>query len=170
MKPVGPHHPDGVVVVEMPSHNDHRFGELLSGPEKAEFDGMLQMAGISRDNLFIVSAIACVPNEPRVKSDIKKALQCCRPLLQRHLREHSDDVPLLGMGPLVQLALDGTPKSVTNNRGFVDREWTIAGHIEEMSNPIKFTKPKTKREEEEQDDGIEDAEDESGGNSPEDEK
>lgn len=123
---VGPARPQALIVGEAPSRADVKAGEPISGPAGAEFAVLLNEAGLDRDRLFIINAIACMPNEPRREKEFKLATACCRPLLLATIAKLPPETPTLVMGGTAAAALDGHwDTSMAKTRGFIDYDWTL---------------------------------------------
>lgn len=87
-------------------------------------EAMLE-AGILRDRLFIAYAWACQPHEPRKELEERKAVECCRPLLQQAVGKLPATTPTLLAGKWAMLAMTGREKGLVKNRGFVNQKWNI---------------------------------------------
>ena len=123
--PIGPKKPDGIVVLESPNHEEVRQQEPLVGPVGKEMNQALLDAGLARERLFIVNAIACRPNESRSTATMRKAVKCCAPLFWHYLEKFNPKTPTLVCGKWAGLAIDGRGKKVMHERGFPNLGWAL---------------------------------------------
>lgn len=119
--PVGPLHPKGVIVCESPGREEVERDEVLVGPTGRELNRELLNVGLVREKLFLVNAIACQPKEPKTEHDMRKATECCKPLLQMFLKPRTG-APMLLCGKWAAEAVRGEEKGALAHRGFVDFE------------------------------------------------
>jgi len=122
---VGPNRPDALLIGEAPAREDVRAGEPFSGPTGREMEALLLEAGLDRERLFLLNAIACLPNEPRREKEYKVAVKCCRPLMLATLARLPPETPTLVMGATALASLDLKERSVAANRGFLEYDWTL---------------------------------------------
>ncbi len=90
-KPVAPSpvkRPLLAVVTESPSQNDTGFNKLLSGPSGELFDRITSAEGVSRQRIHVTSAVLCRPEQKLEPHNWRKAIECCRPRLERELKTH----------------------------------------------------------------------------------
>lgn len=124
--PVGPKVPDAVLVGDVPSREDARQGEPFSGPTGQQLDDLLADAGLQRERLLLINAVACVPTEPRTAKAIRKAVSCCRPFVRQVLRALPKDIPTVLMGAAAVASVTGQTKGAAAARGFIDYEFDLS--------------------------------------------
>lgn len=123
--PVGPRVPDAVLVGDVPSREDVRNNEPLSGPTGKQLDDLLFDAGLQRERLLLINAVACLPTEPRTAKAIRKAVNCCRPFVRSVLRALPKDIPVALMGAAAVQSVTGQTKGAAAARGFIDYEFDM---------------------------------------------
>lgn len=116
--PTGPAKPKGIVVLESPNHEEVRQQEPLVGPVGKEMNQALLDVGIMREQLFIINAIGCRPNESKSQMTMRQAVKCCAPLFWHYLKQFNPATPVLVCGKWAGLAVDGRGKKVMHERGF----------------------------------------------------
>lgn len=96
-----------------------------------ELNDVLEGAGIKRDDLKLINAWACLAPEPRKEVDERKAVECCRPLVQSALSTVPKDTPVMACGKWAMLSLTGREKGLTTRRGFLNEKWQIGDPLKE---------------------------------------
>lgn len=90
-----------------------------------EFLAVLEEAGLRRETLLVANAYACMPNEPKRDVEERKAVNCCRPLLEKYTKALPPETPTLLLGKWALLATTGREKGLFSSRGFVDQKWSL---------------------------------------------
>lgn len=114
----------GIVVGDSPGAEEVSRGELFVGPTGQELDAAFTSAGLSRESLVIVSAIACKPHEPKEDDEMEEATWACRPYVQRVfelvtlLSPRRADTPILMLGKMAYFSVTGKA-GYMNERGFL---------------------------------------------------
>lgn len=120
----GPLDPQGILVGEGPGREETERGVPFTGQTGKELDRLLLHVRLQRSKLFIVNAMCCAPTAFKKETDMRRATDCCRPVLLAQLEELKSMPHVLAMGKWAAYALTGTDKGVKNARGFI-REWDI---------------------------------------------
>ncbi|MEO0496096.1 MAG: uracil-DNA glycosylase [Pseudomonadota bacterium] len=105
------------ILGDAPGKDDDRTGDLFSGDEGRLLDAMLRAIGLSKDDVYLMSALAWRP--PGNRQPTPAELAMCAPFIRRHLELIGHKV-LLGLGALPHRMLIpevGKPKSVMQLRG-----------------------------------------------------
>lgn len=112
--------PRGLVVHDAPSSRDVDSGNPLSGPTGDKFDEALEAAGLRREELLIIGAIACQPKEPKDDKEMKQAISCCASM-RKYYMDLAGDAPQLIMGKWANYAVGFTRplEGRKGARGFV---------------------------------------------------
>lgn len=100
-------------------------GEPLVGPTGRELNRVLLDAGLVRDRLFIINAIACKPTEPKLEVEMRRAVTACQPLFWRQLERVPEETPTLICGKWAHFAAMGEEKGVMKRRGFINNRFTL---------------------------------------------
>lgn len=120
----GPLDPVGVMVGEGPGREETERGKVFTGVTGKELDRLLLHVRLQRSKLFIVNAMCCAPTMHKSESDMRKATDCCRPVLIEQLARLKSVPHILAMGKWAAYALTGSTRGIKNGRGFL-REWTL---------------------------------------------
>jgi uracil-DNA glycosylase family 4 len=115
----------GVVLAESPGEREVETGIPLSGPTGQQFDEELVAAGLQRQELLILNAIACLPGKTAKKNEANMgaAVRACRPLMQAQLQQAPASAPVFVAGKWAYVSFtERLPHSgVKKARGFVRR-------------------------------------------------
>lgn len=120
--------PSGVVVLgDGPTRESVKAGEVLHAGSATgdELNTLMQEAGINREDLLIVPAWACQPQELTKEVEERAAVEACRPLVDWQLKDVPKDTPTLLMGKWATRSVDGREKGLFSNRGFRDDKWKL---------------------------------------------
>lgn len=113
----GPANAKLAIIGDTPGKDDDRTGDLFSGDEGRLLDAMLRAIGLSKDDVYLMSALAWRP--PGNRQPTPGELAMCAPFLERHL-ELIGQKTLFGLGGLSHRMLtpeQKKPKSVMQLRG-----------------------------------------------------
>lgn len=85
------------------------------------------LAGMLRDQYYVVNAIACQPPFKKTKPQMRKAALACRAVLLSQLAKFNPQTPVFAMGSYALIGLNGVdmPGGVKNARGFVRKDWSV---------------------------------------------
>lgn len=114
-----------MLVAESPGVEEVRQREPLVGPTGRELNRALLRAGLLRERLRIINAVACKPLEPKTPADMHKAVVACQPLFWDQLKGVPPETPTLVCGRWARLAVTGKSKGVGTVRGFIDEEFRL---------------------------------------------
>lgn len=95
------------------------------GPTGRELNATLLDAGIVRESLFLINAIACQPKEPKKDADMRRAVVACQPLFWKQLEAVPPETPTLICGKWAHFAATGKEKGVMKGRGFINKRFTL---------------------------------------------
>jgi uracil-DNA glycosylase family 4 len=76
-----------VLLCESPGKFEAWSGTPLVGPTGEKVNQTLKFLGIPRELLHITNAIACMPPSDFSDADMKQAVSCCKPRLEKELKE-----------------------------------------------------------------------------------
>lgn len=119
---VGPERPYGVLIAESPGGEEVAQGEPLVGPTGRELNRVLLDAGLVRERLLLINAVACKPVEPKTEADMRRAVVACQPLFWAQLVRVAAETPTLVCGKWAHFAAFGVEKGVMKRRGFVNKK------------------------------------------------
>lgn len=112
--PVGPRWPVTstklIVIGTHPGDEEERKGEPFVGSTGKLADSIFRLAGIDKDTLHLTNAILCQPPWGTSDADLEKAVQACKPRLQRELAKLPPDIPVLSYGDLALQSTTGAKK------------------------------------------------------------
>jgi len=102
-----------VVVGDLPTQTDEKYGEPFSGKPGDLLDGWFDAAGLSFKDAYKTTLLKCRPRDWHFPED-QKAVDACLPHLHEQMRAISPlGIVLVGEHPLKHVALAGTAKRFT---------------------------------------------------------
>jgi len=112
----------GVVVLEAPSKEDVDQQAPLEDRAGGEFKQVMLEAGLQLDAMQYVHATACSRKQPEADPEMRKALECCKPLFAASLAHLEKSTPVLAVGKWAAAQLTGKEKAIGSIRGFYGEE------------------------------------------------
>ena len=112
-----------MIVGDYPREEDAYANEPFSGFVADRLDAVLKKVDISRDDVYLTNAVKCVPpnNVKSTSKDMNKALEYCRPLMEKEIERLGPEVIVLGgevpLKSVLQLTKIGTHRGVFHQRG-----------------------------------------------------
>lgn len=101
----GPDRADVLVIAEAPAYHDDRSGQLLHGAVGELFDRVLELAGLTRRDVFLTSVVKCRP--PTGRTPFPDEVEACGGWLFRELAL---------VQPQVVVTLGGLPLRLVTGR------------------------------------------------------
>ena len=114
-----------MLIAESPGGEEVVVGEPLVGPTGRELNRVLLDAGLIREKLFILNAVACRPTEAKTEADMRRAVVACQPLFWAQLATVPADTPALICGKWAHFAATLEEKGVMKRRGFVNKRFQL---------------------------------------------
>jgi len=103
------------IFAEAPGADEDRTGKPMVGRAGRLLDGMLQQAGLSRDEVVIINRIRCRPVRNRIQ-DFPDALLACDDWVKGELDEYDPSVVVLA-GNTAMRSVFGATVGITSVRG-----------------------------------------------------
>ncbi len=116
----------GVLVGESPGLEEYETGRPFVGATGHQLDRELLEAGIARDSMLVVNAVACLPPKGKTEAQMHKAVLACRPAFLTQIGRASPRAHFFGMGKWAYGALTLKFKGVAHARGFIRKKFTVA--------------------------------------------
>lgn len=91
-RPVGPlryTNPKLVILGESPGSREDETGRPFVGASGYLLSQALRQFGVSRDSLHITNTVLCRPKEKATEEEWDKAVECCKPRLEKELKDVS---------------------------------------------------------------------------------
>jgi DNA polymerase len=120
----GPANARGILVGESPGSDEVAQGRPFVGATGNELNNSLRANNIDRKTLFIVNAVACQPVGPKNDASMRKAVDCCRPLVLAQIRKFGSRPFILALGGAAFYSLHGYKMALDRGRGFI-RQWNL---------------------------------------------
>lgn len=76
-----------------------------------------------------MNATCCFPKLPKKETEMRKAVECCRPAFFSQLKNLPSTIPILAMGKWGYFALTNKDRGVMKARGFIRWSWQLPREV-----------------------------------------